>query len=293
MRIELKRIAITWNLMGLCWLANPCFAGADDVGQLERVIAVVDGKAIYEKDIAAQAATIERRFERTEGRRPSAEEVAREVNRVRREKLVTRIDAIIRQASLQDLGVNVTEDEVRSEIARNYPGLAEQPSAVLAHEQEYFRDLSQALKEFAANPEEDRAIFERQLQGRMVYETWQAVSKRHSSTDDIARIEGGAPETVEDIYKDAGPTTRAYLEEMKLREAVVRAVAVGDDEARERLESLLACADRPQPLFDKTEEYRRMLDDVKRMIAEGRWRREQYRKYKVEIDCATLMELLK
>jgi len=249
-----------------------------------RVVAVVNGHEIRYEEIRRPKAEAEKLYELTYGKKPSAEELEEYVLGMEKRRLVSRINAVLREEFIRKAGIRVTDEDVRKETERIYPGLKEAPEKTLERERRYWSALAAALREVRENPAEERRIYEKRLKGLMSYETWCGARMSHDTPEKIRWIEKGMPRTVEDIYKSAEKGIRGLLLDRKFKEATWGDIRVTGAEVEELYRAMYPPEAGKRPaLKDVEKELRRAVLQRKRRAREREWWRTQYARAEIEI----------
>ncbi|MHB8881975.1 MAG: SurA N-terminal domain-containing protein [Thermodesulfovibrionales bacterium] len=216
------RRAICFLLLGVCMTGFVSLAQSGE----RKVIAVVDGVPITEDNISVDKEKVLRKFKEKNNRQPEKNELSTIIAEAEQNKLVRFARNIIRERSFKELGITVTDGEVRAAIEKMEPLLKERQEEVLHKERTHNLKIVNALRDALNSPQREREIYELKLKDKMSYETWQGLRRQFHTIEKIDSFEKVVPGNIEDLYRMRSESMKELILDEKLDKMISKDVTM-------------------------------------------------------------------
>jgi len=266
-----------WWLLGMLEVAI--------VGSATETIVVVNGRPITKSEIAVAYAYAEKRFRRMEGKEPASADDKRAVRRLQHtmegEKLERRIRGVIRDQVSKNLGVSVTNEEVRARWRELTENVDIERAQV--EEKRNFSVLLDALEEVYLAGENPEHVYDSLLMERMSSREWEVHLAYYESAEKRCAFREFVNEPIKD-QEDPDPAIRGMMLAEQLDAAVDAALERDDAEFAEYLRLV-----KTDPASSKVQSKGPMYRAAKRY----EWWHERYRQAKIEMKDDRFKEVVK
>jgi len=259
-------------------------------------IALVNGYPVVAEEIEVDRQKIASAMRKALDREPSDEELLDSVKNVQRRLIRERLARQIRAAAIEENGIEVKDEEVRSAVLKAFPKLAEEPQAVLENEIKLGKARAAALREAVAEPEREREIYEQHLKDLRDYRLWQAELQHYQKfPEKIDEIESNLPESVDDIIERYMQIFKPQLINQKLMTQVIGEISISDEELSEGYEAVVKKAEgegkEPPEFEDVKPLLHAQILAVKQQRAYTAWLNAQIAELEIEVKDENFAEL--
>ncbi len=145
------------------------------------------------------------------------------------EKLNTRIREIIKDRAISELGIDVTEDEVRRSVDSkfNQAGVTDQVAGRIS---DIYETLFSALKKWHQNKTNGDDIYKNLLASKMTQAEWHTWQESCPDSETLVKLESLVPRSLQDMKDNSILSARRDLIYDKLLTHITCGVCVGEDE---------------------------------------------------------------
>lgn len=307
---KLKLLATVYIICLVFVATADCFS-AEEMPE-DAIIAIVNNNTIMYKQIKpsqTQIRYMQLVYSNAHGREMTAQELADELQKAKKGALVKEIWRIVREQSVEELGISVTQEEVDRKIQEmvkvvENTGISEEQILREARKKTFL--IIKALKAWQKNPDKSKQIYKKLLEPKSITShEWQIWRLSYGTPGKLKELQRLVPKTVDDMRKMSHESTKQDIIYEKLRNIFSKNITVTEEEVAEYykkiygepLKEVNAEGKLPEETEDEykkrsaeaeritkiKKQLRKDLLEQKKYKKEQEWLIEQYRKAKIEI----------
>lgn len=145
-------------------------------------------------------------------------------------KLKKLINKFVREKSIKNLGIKITQEDLEEKIKEIYPGVNKKLSEIHLKENEFFLAIYESLYEVHIKGKDAKDVYDQNLKSKLKKEQWSYYVNTFNTAEKIESFRKAIPENVDDTYKSYEKAVEPYVIEDKIETELGKQIKVSEED---------------------------------------------------------------